>query len=323
MRHWIAFLLCCSASWAAAPEKPLGRVFPKTAFALPLVDGVKMDWVFPPSQSKLQGKAKDMHFRFDVDPDGNPWFIAGADRFLMSPTLDLAVRTPGKFDDAVFIDGGAHLVCTDRYLAVPHAEEDKEQRKFENGTLQIRLDAFLKLEHADCRLFSGGKNLLYIVQHDDKTGKDEVSTLRSGGGVPAKAEKILSSSERITALAGDGDKTYFAMGGWIMELSHGETKAKPFYRPEEPATSLGYSASTGLFYATKAHAGFASPSFQMTFLTSPDPEIALRGDAVYVRLSRTLAVLKVTGASKFKTLNWAGGAAKSAAPKSGQKSGNK
>lgn len=262
-----------------------------------------MDWVIPPSQGQLHGKAKTARLRFDVSPDGHPWFVDGVDRVLMSPTEELLVRTPGPFDDSVFLDGGAHLVCTDHYLAIPHAD-DKEHRKTENGVLQIQLQAFLKLDHGDCRLFSGGKNLLYIVQHNKTTGKDEVSTLRSGSGEKAKAEKILSTNERITALAGDGEKTYFAMGKWIMELTRGDSKARIFYTPDEPATGLAYSPETGVFYATKAHAGFAGRDFQMNFLTSPDPEIALRGDDVYIRLSGTLAVLKVSGAGRFKTLTW-------------------
>jgi hypothetical protein len=297
----LAFL---ALALTAGPASADGvHVFPKTAFALPMVDGIKMDWVIPPSAGQFHGKAKSARLRFDVSPDGHPWFVGGAERVLMSPNEELLVRTPGPFDDAVFLDGGAHLACTDRYLAVPHAEE-KEHSKFENGVLQVQLQAILKLEHRDCRLFTGGKSLLYIVQHNDESGKDEVSTLRSGGGAPAKAEKILSTSECITALAGDGEKTYFAMGKWIMELSRGDSKAKRFYAPDEPATGLAYSTAAGVFYATKAHVGFAGPNFQMNFLTSPDPEIALRDDAVYVRLSGTLAVLKVSGAGKFKTLSW-------------------
>lgn len=303
MRLLTALLLISSISWAGSQAVTGGHVFPKTAFALPLVDGIKMDWVIPPSLSQLKGKAKAAVLRFDVDPAGHPWFVGGPDRVLMSPAEDHIIRTAGRFNDSVFLDGGAQLVCTERYLAVP-ITGDQEHRKLEDGLLQVELKAFLKLDHAGCRLFSGGENLLYIVLHDEKTGKDEVSTLRSGGGVPAKVEKILSVSERITALAGDGDKTYFAMGRWIFELSHGETKAKPFLSLKEPATSLGYSVRTGVFYATKSNVGFVSPNFEMTFLTSPDPEIALRGDDIFVRLSRTLAVLKISGASKFKTLSW-------------------
>ncbi|HEX4046973.1 MAG TPA: hypothetical protein VH309_04025, partial [Elusimicrobiota bacterium] len=255
-----AVLLVTSAAWAGAltPKSAAGRAFPKTAFSLPLVDGIKMDWVLPPSLSQLKGKAKTAHLRFDADPAGHPWFADGADRVLMSPKEDIIIRTAARFDDSVFLDGGAQLVCTDRYLAIPSAG-DKEHRKLENGLLQVDLRAFLKLDHPGCRLFSGGKDLLYIVVHNEETGKDEVSTLRSGDGAPARAEKILSSSERITALAGDGDKTYFVLGKWIMELPRGASKAKPIFAPKDTPTSLAYSKRDGLFYATKSEMGFWSP----------------------------------------------------------------
>ncbi|MDE2510575.1 MAG: hypothetical protein KGL74_05590 [Elusimicrobia bacterium] len=292
-------------------------IYPKTAFALPSVDGIKMDWVIPPSESRRMEKwvfdsTTTAHFRFDVDPRGAPWFVDGHDRllldFLVMEGNIIPMRTESRFDDGVFLDGGVHPFCAGRRLAFLHVE-DKGQRTLENGLVQVQFKPFLNLPDGDCRLFSGGQRTIYVVLHKGAGGGDDIFLLRSDPRRPRKLEKILSASEPITALAGDGDKTYYAAGREIYELSRGETKAKPFYSADEPVTGLAYSAAAGVFYATTSHVGFASPAFQMNFLTSPDPEIALRGDAVYVRLSQKLAVLKISGARKFKSLARAGKAA--------------
>ncbi len=297
------FFLMIFPSCGNAAPKQIGPVFPETVFTLPVIDGLKMDWVLAALDKQPGWKGKNTSdMRFTVDAKGDPWFGNGDTRLFMDPVRNLYFRVSEQYGDFVFLDGGDHLVCTDKYLGTPIF--DKAHPKTDGGMPLLQLVKLVTLDKKGCRLFAGAGKTLYIVAHNDKTGQDEVSVLASGGGKPPAASKILGAAGHITALAGDGKRTFFGIGNWVMELPADRAKPIPYFNARKPVTGLAYSEKTGLFYATASYAGFASPKFQIKFITSPNPQIALRGDSLYVRLNRTMGVVRISGAARFRKLRW-------------------
>ena len=241
--------------------------------------------------------------RLNVDSKGNPWFSDGPRRFLLSPKQDLLYRTMGRFQDLAFVDGKDMIACDRKYLVSPQLSEDRS--KMEHGVPVMDFIAMMKLDHGDCRLFDAGPDKFYVVLRDGAKSRDEVTLVTVGDEKPRIRKFLRVAGPRLVAVAGDGDVTYYAEGKSIYEFKAGDDAPTRYFEASAPVKSLAYSESAGLFYATTQNVGFVSATFQMTLISSPDPQIALRGSDLYVRLGKSLAVLKISGADQLKTLAWA------------------
>ncbi len=286
---------------AATGKTEAPKLFPKTAFSLPQVKGMRLDWVLPPIDQPEKAREATAESGFAVDPHGNPWFGNGPRRLFLSPKQDLVFRTMGQFQSFAFAGGTDLVACDDDYLVSPTLPD---KPKYENGAPLMDMVGMVKLDHGDCRLFPAGPHGLYLVLRDGD-GRDVITLIVSRRGSRAKFRRFLRvAGPGITALSGDGDRTYYAEGKSIYEFKMGAKKPVLFFDAPDEVRSLAYSARTGLFYATTKVVGFASRKFQMELITSPDPQIALRGPDLFIRLSRTLAVLKLSAADQIKYLRW-------------------
>jgi hypothetical protein len=303
MRPPLTALLLLSLGAAAAPAAKTpsaAEIFPHTVLALPAVKGIGVKWVLHPVR-KDTAKTAESRLRFDVDRDGKPWFGDGAKRLLLNPAGNEAVLSSARFDDFAFLENGARVLCTDGYLGELRVPKTIDKR--ERGLPVFDFVGRVRLPHGSCRLQSAGPGGIYLIWHDEKSGRDELSLLKSGNG-KMSAVKLYSVDSRIEAVAGDGSETFVGVKNLILELPAEGEKSRPYFSLKERVTGLAYSAKTGLFYTTRKAVGFVSPGFQMEPLISPNPEIALRGDKLYIRLSRTLGVLRIDGADLFKNQRW-------------------
>ena len=296
----MTLLLLLASTLLAAPaaQKAAVHAFPGTVLALPAGAGIKVDWVLKPIKADA---APGTRSRFDVDPDGRPWFADGDQRLLVNPLKGYAMKSSAKFEDFVFLDSGDRLLCTTNFLGA--LLKDKELWGQENGVPVLRFEGKVKLPHGGCRLYSGG-DTLYITWRNDPAGKDELTLLSTKPGAK-KAQKLLSLGGHINAVAGDGKTTFFAIGSRILRLDAGQSDAKLYFEAKELVTSLAWSEKTGLFYTTDHAVGFAGPQFHQDFILTPEPRAVLRGSTLYVRLGKTTGVIKVTGAERFQRLRYA------------------
>lgn len=298
-----SILLSCAVAGAAfAAEKPAKPEvgFPHTAFALPVADGIKVSWVLKPLEKDGVASKDEQKMRFDVDGRGKPWFGDGARRLLTSPMDDEAALSSTPFADFTFTSDGARVVCTDEYMGELKVPEKPRQ---ERGVPVLQFWGRVKMSHAGCRLAPGGPGGVYVVWHNEKTGNDEVSVVKVEDG-QMHAIKLFGIDTRIAAVAGDGDTTYVAAKNWIIRLPPDGGKDQLWFNAHRPVTGLAYSPEAGLFYATPDAVGFASPDFQTEMVKSPDPQIAIRGDKLYVRLGKTLGVVAISGIRKFQRFRW-------------------
>lgn len=297
---WLALMLPANAATTSAKADN----YPDTVFALPMVKGMRLDWALPPVELPESEKKAAAEARFAVDARGNPWFGHGKSRILLSPKQHIRLRTMGQFEDFAFVGGRDMVACDDKYLVSPQisAAEPKQ----ENGDSVMDMIALVKLDHDDCRLFEAGPHKVYMVLRDDTANRDEITSIESRPGAKPKIRTFLRvGGSPISALAGDGDVTFYAQGKSIYQFKQGDKSPVLYFEATDDVRSLAYSATTGLFYATSKRAAFVSPKFQLAFLTTPDPQLALRGKDLYIRLALSNDVLKLSRADLFKTLAWA------------------
>ena len=293
--------IAASASGVRSAKPSSAVRFPHTALFLPVAKGLHADWVLKPIEKNGVATKKEERLRFDVDADGKPWFGDGSRRLLVDPVDGSAVLSNVRFADFVFTAGGARVICTDEYLGElkpPPGEPRKEK-----GLPVLPFWGRVRLPHPGCRLYPAGPDGVYIVWHNEKTGRDDLSLLQKGDG-SMHATKLFDIDAQITAVAGDGRTTFIGVKDWILRLAPGAEKYQLYFMPKRPVTGLAYSRRAGLFYATPDAVGFVSPGFQIEPLKSPHPQIVLRGDALYIRMARTLGVIRIDGVDRLKDLRW-------------------
>lgn len=296
-RVWaVAVLMSCTGGLASAAPPPVD--FPHTAIAIPDAKGIGVEWVTRPSEKDGVATSEEARMRFDVDARGRPWFGDGGRRLLVSPKDDAAVLAGADFKDFLFTAEGARVLCSDQYMG---ELKERADGKKEKGVPVMDFYGRVRLPHGGCRLFRGGPGDIYVVMHNEK-GRDEVSIMRSRNG-KLRVTNLFSIDAPIAAVTGEGDETFIGVKNWILEI-RGNRKSEDYFETKGPVTGLSYSHKAGLFYSTEKSVGFVSPEFQLVFLESPNPEISLRGDELYIRLGRTLGVIGVTGVHRFHMLRW-------------------
>ena len=284
---------------AAAPAQD--AFFPGTVLMLPDIKEVGVNWVVKPPDKKVEAKLQAGDFKFGVDSDGDPWFTNGDSRRLINPVKGYSILSSAEFNDVAFLGNGARIVGTDSYLG--ELEPPGPDGRLESGLPVYNFIGEIRLSRDGCRLYSGVADALYVLCHNRKTGQDEISVLKKRSG-KEPAAKIFGTDFKVSAVAGDGDETYVAAGRMIIKLAQEESKPEIFFALKEDVTGLAYSRKAGLFYATPTSVGFVSQDFNMVIIKSPNPEIAMRGDKLYVRLARTFGVISVAGTGRFQDLRW-------------------
>ena len=137
-------------------------------------------------------------------------------------------------------------------------------------------------------------------------GKGSVVKTGNAGSALCYRE-IFSVKKTITAVAGNGNKTYIAMGRMVVELNGATGAVKGFFvHPSEDITGLAYAGMTGLFYTTASCAGYAGANGCMDFIKLPQPRILMRKNSLYVFIPDDYGVLKISNAGDMKNHNFKG-----------------
>ncbi|MDD5303896.1 MAG: hypothetical protein PHS14_12420 [Elusimicrobia bacterium] len=289
------------AHGAATNTSAVESFFPNTSIALPLGQGLKLEWAFQPLEESATAQAKAAAFSFDVDPQGNPWFGAGEKRFLASPLKNIALMTDVPFNNFAWHDGD-RVLCTED--AVGGLASTGKAERVENGLPVLKFVPVVRQTRPGCRLFAGSNGALFVVTHEVKSKEEVVIRLLRVKG-KLTAENLLTSEVKLSGIAGDADTWFFASGRGIYITTAALGKHTLYFKAPETVTGLAYSPEAGLFYTTQSFVGYVSPSFQLKFLSSPNPEIVLRDGKLYIRLNRTFGVLKLEGVNRFKSLRLA------------------
>jgi len=277
---------------------------PGFRIALPAECSVKLRWVCPPFNQENLRQAKWYeyynwydNFSFSVDASGQPWF-AVPDRYntkglVLNPARQYRFGLSHPFRGMVCLDNGALLFHTNHdvgYISSPDAPAVRE------GAVVLPFQPALTLPLADCRLYAGADNALYIVG-PGRNGDNEVYLLQpeptSQGDrkLLRNFRKVFTSPEPIGPVTGDGRVTFVSLGRTITKIVRdGQTPPEIIVHPSDDIKQLAYSPDAGLFYATEYAIGLAGERGMWDFLGLNYARIALRNESLYVCVWDTLAV---------------------------------
>lgn len=327
----IACLLLFTAPGVKPQESQAGenlqaKLLPEVEILLPENSPVKVHWILPP----VDRAALEMHLHdrwFSVDAEGFPWI--GLDgRLLINPVKNYSAFFPEYFTGFTHLDNGALIIATDEDFGfIPAAREVDYDPDTGYPVLGYQPLAWLPGEVEESgeeivsRTMYRGENCLYFVVRktapaEDYREKYEVYCLKPGPGtgtggtgqdydsaLPAFVP-VYTSDETITAVAGDGEKTFIAHGQLVLLVTAGSSEPEILYdHPVDIILALDYTTEAGLFYATNFSVGLMSKGAALEFLRVPYPRIFLRGNSLYVMLSEQAAVLQVENAAFLKQYN--------------------
>ncbi|MBI5596833.1 MAG: hypothetical protein HY928_12140 [Elusimicrobia bacterium] len=254
---------------------------------LPQGSGIAARVVVPPAGSAAIEKMGWSDVRFALGPGDAVWFSHdGEEASNFTKGYRLKARTP--FNDMAGVSGVGPMFVSGGdlgFLAV-------------DAPASAAFQPVTALPVTAPRLFSGDAGTLYIVGRGKDGGRWEVWVLGRGRGL----RKVLTSTERIAAAAGDGRTSYAAVGRLVGRVDEGSGAFKGvFLHPGEDVLSLAFSEAGGLFYATASGAGAAGTDGSVEFLRAPRAGLVARGTDLFVFLPDSLTLLRIEGAGKLRT----------------------
>jgi hypothetical protein len=249
------------------------------------------DWVLP------EGHGQDC--RLLVDPKGKPWLLC-RQLYLMGPDYAAFLAADRPLQGLAWLGNGALLGVSGDELGLLSPAQGAAGRR---AAGRLPFGSLGRWPGRALALFSGDGDAAYLVASGPQGS--EVFLL-AGGERGLTKTSLLKTSKRITAVAGDGERTFVAFGRRVFGL--GRRKAadrrasyevqRLFESPDADVTSLGYSRGTGLFYATARGAGFLGSRYRLDFLSARGAQAQLSGGALYV-LPAGGGVLKLGGLDRF------------------------
>ncbi len=275
---------------SAAPSAAAG--LPPDSHVLWLPNGAQVDWVLPHRTTRAAstpsgGGAAD---RLLVDDEGLPWIAASG--LLLHLEKGGVVSADRPLDDLVWIDDGRILAASKGELGfVTRSKGPKASLAFQPKT---------KIPAGELRLFSARGPFAYLRIR--RPTDDQLFLYDAAAG---RIKPLVQSRKRITAVTGDGNRTFAAIDGTVHEIR--APKAIPEPGESDTPTSTKYAKGllevtglelvpgVGLFYTTPIRVGFLGRGWQSDMLLTRRPEIAARGDALFVRFGPGGGIARIRG----------------------------
>jgi hypothetical protein len=311
----IILALCCfilaAAPVSAETANKAKKKYLSGAFVLlPAKSKLKFEWALAPVDNKQAESAGDINAKFSIDGRGSPWFSRDND-MIADMAEGYILKTATQFKRFTFLDSGMIYLSDGKYLDFIAAPDKKSAAK--GVIVDVRLQPLAALPAPECAIFPGEGNILYLTGYDGHNGTDSVytfggkkSVVKTGSSGSALCyREIFSAKKTITAVAGDGKKTYVAMGRMVVELTQGTDAVKGFFvHPAEDITGLAYSAKAGLFYSTAYCVGYAGANGCVDFIRIPRPAILMRKNTLYVFIPDDYGVLKISNVDDMEKHNF-------------------
>ncbi|MDD8020078.1 MAG: hypothetical protein PHU81_02675 [Acidobacteriota bacterium] len=306
-----------------AQEDGQVKLAPGVEILLPEKSQIKINWVMPPVDSSLVEELRN-HICFSIDADGFPWLGAGY-WLIINPVKQYTGMLSVPFNNFIHVGNGAMLIATDDDFGFI-APEDELNFDQDNGlpVFQYQPVAFLPGEAGPSevvvaqKMMKGDNCLYFVVEKDlensevqkkyevyclqpEKIQEEEDEAARN----EVQGYRLLYVSDKpVEAVAGNGKLTFVAQERVVLKITTNSPEATVFYEhPAEPIKSLDYSGSAGLFYTAGNAVGVLAEKAALEFIKAPEPEIFLKGDSLYVMLSKADGIIQVENVHLFKQYN--------------------
>jgi ankyrin repeat protein len=273
---------------------------------LPVNTEMSVDWVLAPMESgsveKLTadewGNSQGIQ-AFEVDAKGNPLFLF-RDDLILSPlqrqlTQLSLPEIPNERDirAIVALESGATFYASNTELLFcpfyPQAD---------SGHIVLELQPLALLPSPGSRVCKGSGDNLYFISTEAESGQYSVFLLKperlrpDGPLIPLGYRRIFSSPSPITAVTGDGETTWLAMGNVIFKLAGGKAPEPLPFRPAQAIHTL-YPNTNGVLYVTSSEFGYANADGNLNICGAAGNFLSFQGKDAYWMDPHTLAVIKI------------------------------
>lgn len=305
----VLLLLLSAAQRSDAAATSVDQMSDMT-LVLPVDSGITTRWVVPPvNLAKPLLKHTLNEIQFSVDAQGTPWTGING-RLLINPVKQIVTSLSEPYQKFLHLDNGALLFSTVRMLGFMGVSAKPEFDK--QGYPILPFQPISELPAYYSRIYKGAGNCVYLVAEDAVSQKTALYLLRpeidrvSGKTELRNYRKIFESREPITAVAGDGDTTFMALGKLVVVLNQTDNKLLPVpVQPDEEVRELAYKQGTGLFYAGASGIGFLGAKRAFRFLETSNARIAVHEQSLYVLFPRTLGVVCFDNINKLWNYDFA------------------
>jgi hypothetical protein len=270
------------------------------SITLPKNTGVTAEWLENPLSDATMDKMPLDAPGFAVGLKDNPWFLLKP-QTLVNPEGRYHITLETPLSDIGVLDEGIPIAVSKDGLGV-FIFENKDDG------IKAAFQPVFALPFSNARIAVGVDDVIYIFGFNERSGFYEIYLMKSET-LTAKDEetrgvhvlyKIFSSSQKITAVAGNGQTTFVATGRMILRLPLARgTASLYFVHPREEILELAGNVKTGLFYATGTGVGIISPKGPKEFIKAANTSIRYRNDALYVFLKNNFSVVKIKNADSL------------------------
>jgi len=266
--------------------------------------------VVPPVSDAVLDKSGPFAPLFAVGPGDAVWFSIEPG-VLIDATKRYRFRLDATVSDITVINGGMLLIATDDALGF-FTTDIFASGKSGNASGQVAFQPIVTSPVSGAHLSPGANGSLYLFGAGREDGRYEVFLLApeatgSASNAPRMLRtmrKVFSTTERIAAVAGDGEETFVASGRLIVKVSAAKKgMTAVLLHPKEEILGLARTRNGLLFYATSSGVGVVSPSGAVEFVKAPNVVLRSVGDDLYLLLRNSFAVVKVEGTVAFRTAN--------------------
>lgn len=269
----------------------------------PAKAGVTARIIVPPVSDATLDRIGPSATLFSIGPGDSVWLGMEPD-LLIHATRGYRFRLGIPIADIAVLDNSTLLVATADAFGFLAMDEPGATSSSSQAT--VAFQPIITLPVTEARISLGENGTLYIFGTDVKSGRNDVFLLRpeSVGSESVRAlramRKVFSTTERISAVAGDGEETFVATGRLVVKISGGQERmTTAFQHPKEEITGLAFSRAHGLFYSTPSGVGVAWPDESIEFVRAPNVAIRLVGNSLYIFLKNNFGVVKVDGTDAF------------------------
>ena len=287
---------CLAAPNAAEDGYP--DYLPDTSFAFPQGAAVNVRWVIPP-MPKVKTNA-----RFDISSRGTPLIGYGeTEKYLMYPDKEYIIKVDTGFSDFACLDNGALLLTNDNDINVLATPKGPLQTN--KGIPILGLQPVTSAPVRGCDTFGSFGNTVYCGGLNEKSGEHELYVLQSEKGAGLKElEKLLTSREAVTAVAGDDKYVFVALGRRVLRIEKATKGISTAYvHPSAVIKGLAYSPQSGLFMSTGRELIFSGPHGAIEIMRCPNHQIAMRKGILYVFLPRSFALFALEHLDDLRRFN--------------------
>lgn len=284
------FLFCFCLSFISFSEASNLPLIPNAFLIIPEGSLVKVEWVVIPQSRENLPKLNSA--KLVVNSKGEPLIIYER-KVIFNPLAEYVMIIDEPVKDLVCLENSVLLISDGSKIGF--ITFDQSKKTLPTG----RFIPIANLPIGEVKIF-GGSDTVYAVKWNQKAGQSEVFLFDRAKRV---FRRLLTVSQRIEAVTGDGQRIFFASGKTIGEFVNGKISIL-YEHPSQTIEEIFFNEKVGLVYRTSKGVGFVKDGSALEFLQAEAISIFLRGTSLFVLFDSISGVLELKNIDDLKNYSF-------------------